>query len=124
MTIGIGQAYGTAAVLLGLGEKGKRFALPNANIMLAEPREPPAKGPRQAADIQIMAKEVLTNRGTMAEFLSQATGKSKERVVQDTQRCYYLTPDDAVKYNLIDKVLTPEKLKESGQELPDFAKNL
>lgn len=124
MTIGIGQAYGTAATLLGLGEKGKRFALPNANIMLAEPREPPARGPRQAADIRIMAREVLQSRRTMAELLSVATGKTQDQIVADTQRCYYLTPEEAVTYNLIDKVLTPEKLKEQGQELPDFAKNL
>lgn len=120
-TIAIGQAYGTAAVLLGLGKKGKRFALPNATIMLSEPREPPAQGPRQAADIRIMAKEVLQNRSTMSELLSTATGKTKEQVVEDTNRCYYMTPDEAVEYGLIDKVLTPEKLKGAGdKEVPSF----
>lgn len=119
-TIAIGQAYGTAAVLLGLGCKGKRFALPNATIMLSEPREPPARGPRQASDIKILAREVLQNRATMSDLLSKATGKTMEQVVEDTSRCYYMTPDEAVKYNLIDKVLTPEKLKESGQALPSF----
>ncbi|CAE7449408.1 Abcb6 [Symbiodinium sp. CCMP2592] len=120
-TICIGQAYGTAAVLLGLGKKGKRFALPNATIMLSEPREPPAQGPRQASDIRIMAKEVLQNRSTMSELLSTATGKTKEQVVEDTNRCYYMTPDEAVEYGLIDKVLTPEKLKGAGdKEVPSF----
>merc|ERR1740122_147283 len=75
ITIAIGQAYGTAAMLLGLGTKGKRFALPNATIMLSEPREPPARGPRQASDIKIMAREVLQIRATMAELLSMGTGK-------------------------------------------------
>jgi len=124
MTIGIGQAYGTAAMLLGLGTKGKRFALPNATIMLSEPREPPARGPRQASDLRILAREVLQNRATMAEMLARATGKEAEQVIKDTQRCYYMTPDEAVKYNLLDKVLTPEKVKEqakeAGQELPSF----
>lgn len=124
MTIGIGQAYGTAAVLLGLGDKGKRFALPNATIMLSEPREPPARGPRQASDIRILANEVLQNRRTMCELLSMATGKEAEQVVKDTQRCYYMSPEEAVEYNLIDKVLTPEKAKEIGTELPAFAQNL
>jgi len=120
MTIAIGQAYGTAAVLLGLGTKGKRFALPNATIMLSEPREPPARGPRQASDIRIMAREVLQNRSTMCDLLAKATGKTREDVVKDTGRCYYMSPAEAVKYNLIDKVLTPEKIKEQGQELPSF----
>mmetsp|Transcript_81118 Transcript_81118/g.181494 ORF Transcript_81118/g.181494 Transcript_81118/m.181494 type:complete len:321 (-) Transcript_81118:57-1019(-) len=119
-TIAIGQAYGTAAVLLGLGTKGKRFALPNATIMLSEPREPPARGPRQASDIRILAKEVLQNRATMTDLLAKATGKGRDDVVKDTNRCYYMSPSEAVEYNLIDKVLTPEKLKESGQELPSF----
>jgi len=124
MTIGIGQAYGTAAVLLGLGAKGKRFALPNATIMLSEPREPPARGARQASDLKILAKEVLQNRRTMAELLAKATDKQPDQIVKDTQRCYYMSPDEAVTYNLIDKVLTPEKMKEqakeAGKELPSF----
>jgi len=120
-TIAIGQALGTAAVLLGLGAKGKRFALPNATIMLSEPREPPARGPRQAADIRIMAKEVLQNRATMSDLLANATGKEQSQVVEDTQRCYYMTPDEAVTYGLIDKVLTPDRVTdETGKEVPSF----
>lgn len=124
VTMCIGQANGTAAMLLGLGSKGKRFALPNSTIMLSEPREPPARGPRQATDLHILAKEVLTNRDTVAELLAKGTGRSKADVIQDTQRCYYMTPDEAVSYNLIDKVLTPEVAKEVGQELPAFASAL
>lgn len=121
MTIAVGQAYGTAAMLLSLGAKGKRFALPNATIMLSEPREPPARGPRQASDIRILAKETLQNRATMADLLSMGTGKPAEQVVKDTQRCYYMTPDEAVNYNLIDRVLTPEGMKaEQGKDLPSF----
>jgi len=124
MTIGIGQALGSAAMLLGLGTKGKRFALPNATIMLSEPREPPAQGPRQASDIKILAREVLQNRSTMSELLATATGKRKEDVVKDTGRCYYMSPHEAVEYGLIDKVLTPDKLREVGQELPSFVSAL
>merc|ERR1712014_177151 len=83
-TIAIGQAYGTAAMLLGLGAKGKRFALPNATIMLSEPREPPARGPRQASDIHIMAREVLQNRTTMAEQIAKSCGKTIDEVIRDT----------------------------------------
>jgi len=119
-TICIGQAYGTAAMILGLGAKGKRFSLPNATLMLAEPREPPARGPRQASDIKIMAKEVLRNRSTMGEMMSMATGKTSDEFVKDTQRCKYMQPDEAVTYGLIDKVLTPEKLKNQAGELPSF----
>eukprot|EP00401_Gymnodinium_catenatum_P078430 CAMPEP_0117488168 /NCGR_PEP_ID=MMETSP0784-20121206/16372_1 /TAXON_ID=39447 /ORGANISM="" /LENGTH=322 /DNA_ID=CAMNT_0005282839 /DNA_START=80 /DNA_END=1048 /DNA_ORIENTATION=- len=120
-TIAIGQALGTAAMLLGLGSKGKRFALPNATIMLSEPREPPARGPRQASDIRILAREVLHNRSTMGEMMAAATGKSPEDIAKDTKRCYYMSPDEAVEYGLIDKVLTPEKLKQqTGQEVPSF----
>jgi len=115
-TIAIGQAYGTAAMLLGLGAKGKRFALPNATIMLSEPREPPARGARQASDLKILAKEVLQNRKTMAELLAKATDREADKIVEDTQRCYYMSPDDAVTYNLIDKVLTPDKIKEQEKE--------
>lgn len=93
--------------------------------MLAEPREPPAKSARQASDIRIQAKEVLQNRKTMAELLARATGKTQEEVMKDTQRCYYLTPDEAVKYNLIDKVLTPDKLQDAtGEGLPSFVSAL
>merc|ERR1712039_301056 len=95
---------------------GKRFALPNATIMLSEPREPPARGPRQASDLRILAREVLHNRSTMAEMLARATGKDAERLIQDTQRCYYMTPDEAVQYNLIDKVLTPEKVQQQARD--------
>lgn len=118
-TIAIGQAYGTAAMLLGLGTKGKRYALPNATIMLSEPREPPARGPKQAADIEIMAREVLQNRTTMAAQLAIAVGKSVEELIQDTQRCKYLSPEEAVEYNLIDQVLTADKIQED-MELPSF----
>eukprot|EP00929_Paragymnodinium_shiwhaense_P008041 TRINITY_DN111969_c0_g1_i1.p1 TRINITY_DN111969_c0_g1~~TRINITY_DN111969_c0_g1_i1.p1 ORF type:complete len:323 (+),score=86.56 TRINITY_DN111969_c0_g1_i1:58-1026(+) len=124
-TICIGQGLGSAAMLLGLGSKGKRFALPNATIMLSEPREPPARGPRQASDIKILAREVLNNRGTMGQMLATATGKTPEQIVSETNRCKYMSPEEAVEYGLIDKVLTPDKLKQkTGQDLPSFVDSL
>lgn len=124
ITIAIGQAYGTAAMLLGLGTKGKRFALPNATIMLSEPREPPAEGPRQATDIQILAREVLHNRRTMAGLLARAMGVETDDVIQDSSRCYYMSPDEAVEHRIIDKVLTPEAVNDHGPRIPSFVSAL
>lgn len=123
-TVTIGSAYGTAAMLLAMGTKGKRFALPNAGIMLSEPREPPAQGPRQASDIKILAEEVLQNRSTINELLAVATGKTTEQLAKDTGRCYYMTPDEAVDYGVIDKVLTTDKLEKEVGQMPSFAKAL
>jgi ATP-dependent Clp protease, protease subunit len=104
-TICVGQAFGTAAMLLSLGQKGNRFALPNASIMLNQPRSR-ARG--QATDIAIKAKEILNNRRSTNELLAQACGKDFSVVEKDTQRVKYMSPDEAVEYGLIDKVLYPE----------------
>jgi len=115
ITIAIGQAYGTAAMLLGLGSKGKRFALPNASIMLSEPRNPPMRGPRQASDIHIMASEILHNRRTLCDQLAVATDRTAEQLSQDTSRSYYMSPLQAVEYGLIDRVLTVDRPNEPAQ---------
>lgn len=113
-TICVGQAFGTAAMLLSLGQKGNRFSLPNASIMLNQPRSR-ARG--QASDIAIRAREVLSNRRTTNEFLAKASGKDLDTVDRDTSRVRYLAPEEAVEYGLIDKVLYPEQLR---TESPKF----
>ena len=105
-TICIGQAMGTAAVILSAGTKGHRAALPHASIVLHQPRSG-AQG--QATDIQIRAKEVLHNKRAMLEILSTNTGRSVEELSRDSDRMSYLTPDQAKDYGLIDRVLASRK---------------
>jgi len=105
-TICIGQAMGTAAVILSSGTKGQRAALPHASIVLHQPISG-ARG--QATDIQIRAEEVLTNKKSMLEILSFNTGKSLEELSKDSDRMSYLSPKQAVEYGVIDRVLTSQK---------------
>jgi ATP-dependent Clp protease, protease subunit len=108
-TICIGQAVGAAAMILSAGTKGYRASLPHATIVLNQPRSG-ARG--QATDIQIRAKEVLVNRAATLDILSRNTGKSVEQITKDTDRTFYLTPEEAKEYGLIDRVL------ESTKQLP------
>ncbi|MEO1002704.1 MAG: ATP-dependent Clp protease proteolytic subunit [Cyanobacteria bacterium J06638_7] len=105
-TICIGQAMGTAAMILSAGAKGQRAALPHASIVLHQPRSG-ARG--QATDIQIRAKEVLHNKHTLLEMLAANTGKSVEELARDSDRMTYLTAEEAKSYGLIDRVLTSQK---------------
>jgi len=105
-TICIGQAMGTAAMILSAGTKGQRASLPNASIVLHQPRSG-ARG--QATDIQIRAKEVLHNKRTMLEMLSENTGRSVDQLSSDSDRMTYMTPDQALDYGLIDRVLSSKK---------------
>ncbi len=105
-TICIGQAMGTAAVILSAGSKGHRAALPHSSIVLHQPRSG-ASG--QATDIQIRAKEVIHNKQAMLKILSENTGKSVEQLSKDSDRMSYLNPHEAVEYGLIDRVLTSRK---------------
>jgi len=106
-TVAIGQAFGAAAMILSQGQKGGRAALPNATIMLNQPRSQ-AQG--QASDIAIRAREVAHNRRTSCELMAQATGKSLSSVMDDCQRVKYLQPDEAVEYGLIDRVIRKEDM--------------
>jgi len=105
-TICIGQAMGTAAVILSAGSKGHRAALPHSSIVLHQPRSG-ASG--QATDIQIRAKEVIHNKQAMLKILSANTGKSVDQLSKDSDRMSYLNPHEAVEYGLIDRVLTSRK---------------
>ncbi|CAN8074317.1 unnamed protein product [Agarophyton chilense] len=114
-TICVGQAFGMAAMLLASGEKTHRAALPNATIMLHQPRGS-AQG--QASDIAIKAKEVLYNRRQAFEIIGEQSGQPVEQIEKDAMRTKYFTPSEAVDYGLIDKVLQSEK--DLPQKAPTF----
>lgn len=101
-TICVGMAASMGAFLLAGGTKGKRFALPNAEIMLHQPLGG-AQG--QATDIEIQAKHIIRTKEKMARYMASFTGQSYERVAQDTERDYWLTADEAKAYGVIDAVL-------------------
>jgi ATP-dependent Clp protease protease subunit len=98
----IGQAASMGALLLSGGTKGKRYALPNARIMIHQPWGG-AQG--TAADIGIQAKEILRIKERINNLLAEHTGKPLEKIAQDTDRDYFMTPDEALKYGLIDEVI-------------------
>ena len=106
-TICIGTAMGMSAMLLSAGTKGCRASLPNASIILHQPKSY-AQG--QATDIQIRAKEVLANKTTMIDILSHTTGQSTEKISKDMDRLFYMTPHQAKEYGLIDRVLEKQDL--------------
>jgi ATP-dependent Clp protease protease subunit len=105
-TICIGQAASMAAVLLGAGEKGRRSALPNARIMIHQPLGG-ARG--QATDIEIQAREIRHIKDVLVGILVQSTGKSKEDIVRDIERDFYMGPAQAKEYGLIDLIFDPRK---------------
>ena len=108
ITICVGQAASMAAVLLAAGKKGKRFSLPNSRIMIHQPSMQGLAG--QAADIDIYAKEILRMREALNKMLADSTGQNMERVARDVDRDYIMSPEQAVDYGMIDKVITSRDL--------------
>ncbi|MBO8463148.1 MAG: ATP-dependent Clp endopeptidase proteolytic subunit ClpP [Firmicutes bacterium] len=102
-TICMGMAASMGAFLLSSGTKGKRFALPNAEIMIHQPSGG-AKG--QATDIKIVADRIIETRRKLNEILSGNTGQPLEVIARDTERDYYMNAEEAVKYGIIDHVIT------------------
>ena len=102
VTICFGVAASMGAFLLSGGTKGKRLALPNSRIMIHQPLGG-AQG--QAVEIEIQAKEILFLKETLNKLLSEHTGQPLEKIVEDTERDYFLSPHEAVNYGLIDKVI-------------------
>ena len=102
VTICFGVAASMGAFLLSGGTKGKRLALPNSRIMIHQPLGG-AQG--QAVEIEIQAKEILFLKETLNKLLSEHTGQPLEKIVEDTERDYFLSPSEAVNYGLIDKVI-------------------
>ena len=99
----LGMAASMGAFLLSAGTKGMRYALPNARIMIHQPLGG-ARG--QASDIEIQAKEIVYLKKRLNEMLAEHTGQKIEQIEQDTDRDNYMSAEDAVKYGLVDKVLT------------------
>ena len=102
-TICMGLAASMGAFLLSSGAKGKRFALPNSEIMIHQPSGG-AKG--QATDIKIVAENILKTRENLNRLLSENTGKSIEEIARDTERDNFMSAEEAQAYGLIDKVIT------------------
>jgi len=101
-TICIGMAASMGAFLLAAGAKGKRFALPNAEIMIHQPSGG-AQG--QASDIKIQAERVLRTRESLNRILAEKTGKPVEQIALDTERDNFMSAEEAVAYGLIDKII-------------------
>ena len=101
-TICMGQSIGVATALLSSGAPGKRVSLPNAMITLVQPK---VATQGQATDIQVNAEEVLAKRQLILEVLSRNTGQTIEKLTQDMDRTFYMTPHEAQAYGLIDRVL-------------------
>ncbi len=105
-TICVGLAASMGAFLLAAGTKGKRFCLPNSEVMIHQPLGG-AKG--QASDIEITARHIMRTKKKMIEMLSKNTGQPIKKVEKDVDRDYYMTAEEAVEYGLVDKVITREK---------------
>ena len=106
-TFVIGQAASAAAILLGAGAKGKRFALPNARILIHQPAMDGTGG--TATDLEITANEIFRMREWLEKTLAHHTGRSEEDVRNDIERDKILTAEQAVEYGLIDQVLSSRK---------------
>ncbi len=122
-TICLGQAASMGAFLLTAGTKGKRFALPNARVMIHQPM---GGFQGQATEIDIHAREILKIRERLNEIMAKHTGQPLEKIALDTERDYFLSAEEAKRYGLIDEVITrpPKLLKAvSGDAGKDAAKD-
>lgn len=108
-TICIGQASSMGAVLLAGGTKGKRRSLPNARVMLHQPWGGIGG---QASDMEIHAREIIKLREQLDRMLAECTGQSMERISEDTERDFYMTPEEARDYGIIDDIFTPVQAAE------------
>lgn len=123
-TICLGQAASMGALLLAAGAKGKRFALPNARVLIHQPM---GGFQGQATEIDIHAREILKIRGRLNEILAKHTGQPLDKIAQDTERDYFMSGEEAKKYGLIDEVISrpPKSTKDllKDQELKDLGKD-
>jgi len=108
VTICVGQAASMGAVLLAAGAKGKGYSLPHSRILIHQPSMSGLAG--QAADIDIYAKEILRMREKLNQILAEATGQPVDKVARDVDRDYIMSPDQALEYGMIDRVITSRDL--------------
>ena len=102
-TLCVGQAASMGATLLAAGDKDKRFCLPNSRVMI---HQPSGGFQGQVSDIEIHAKEILYLKSRLNEILARHTGKTIEAIAHDSDRDFFMGAEDAVKYGIVDKVLT------------------
>lgn len=114
-TVCMGMAASGAAVLLSAGAHGKRFALPNSEIMMHQLMGG-AQG--QAADIEVSAKHILKVRDRLNQILSNHTGKNVATIQKDTDRDLWLTPEEAKEYGVIDEIFQPHSAKTKKKKVP------
>lgn len=107
-TICLGQAASMGAFLLSSGTKGKRLALPHSRVLIHQPLGG-AQG--QATDIEIQANEILRIKKSLNSILSSNTGQPLKKIEKDTDRDYIMTPEEALEYGMIDKIITMEENK-------------
>ena len=108
-TICIGMAASMGAALLAAGEKGKRFATPNAEILIHQPLIGGGGLSGQATEIKIHADHLVKTREKLNKFLSERTGQTVEQIQKDTERDNYMTAEEALKYGLIDGIMDKRK---------------
>ena len=108
-TVCVGLAASMGAVLLTAGEKGKRFAMPNSEIMIHQPLIGGGGLQGQATEIKIHADHLVRTREKLNKFLSERTGQSIETIEKDTERDNYMTAEEALKYGLIDGIMDKRK---------------
>jgi len=101
----IGQAASMGAFLLSAGTKGKRFALPNSRVMI---HQPSGGVGGTSSDIALQAEEILKTKQRLAEILSKRTGQDIDKIVYDSERDYYMSPEEAKEYGLIDEIIIPK----------------
>ena len=101
----IGQAASMGCLLMAAGTKGKRFALPHSRLMMHQPHGGVGG---TSADIRLQADEILKLKRMMAEIMAHHTGKTIEQIMKDSERDFYMNPEEALKYGMIDKVLEPK----------------
>ncbi|TSC70156.1 MAG: ATP-dependent Clp protease, protease subunit [Parcubacteria group bacterium Gr01-1014_46] len=102
-TVCVGMAASMGAIILSAGKKGKRFALPNAEIMIHQPWQGGIEG--QASDIEISAKRIIKNKEELSKMLAKNTGQSLAKIEKDSDRDFFMSAEEAKKYGLVDKVL-------------------
>lgn len=111
-TIAIGMAASAGAILLAAGTKGKRFALPNSEILLHQVM---GQAGGQAVEIEISARRIIKMKNRLNQILARHTGQSLKKIEKDTDRDFFLSPEEAVEYGIIDEIIRPAKERQKSK---------